>query len=115
MNCFRYLNDTEDIAGTLCLVQVFSCVFTICDAMLLVALVRTLHSVRYRRAAIFVRFHLQTDWYAAVCFLIVVFGEITIYFLVGNLIELKVVFPTSWFMAQLIIASDFRLMSSTTQ
>ncbi|KXJ72047.1 hypothetical protein RP20_CCG019062 [Aedes albopictus] len=32
----------------------------------------------------------KTDWYAAVCFLIVVFGEITIYFLVGNLIELKV-------------------------
>lgn len=35
-------------------------------------------------------FSFQTDWYAAYSFLLVVFGQITIYFLLGNLVEIKV-------------------------
>uniref|UniRef100_A0A182S5B7 Uncharacterized protein n=1 Tax=Anopheles funestus TaxID=62324 RepID=A0A182S5B7_ANOFN len=64
-----FLNIIEDIFGLQCLAQVVMGVFTICDCMLLVAL---------------------TDWYPTYCFLLVMFTELTIYFIIGHIIELKI-------------------------
>ncbi|XP_050078028.1 putative odorant receptor 83c [Anopheles maculipalpis] len=62
-------NNAEDVLGLQCLAQVTLGVFTLCDCMLLVAL---------------------TDWYPTYCFFLVMFTELSIYFLVGNIIELKI-------------------------
>ncbi|XP_053692349.1 uncharacterized protein LOC128740809 [Sabethes cyaneus] len=70
MKYHRITTDIENIFGLACLVQVFCCVFTICDSMIVLVL---------------------TDWYAAYCFLLVIFVELSLYFILGNLVELKVV------------------------
>ncbi|XP_055634960.1 odorant receptor 30a-like [Toxorhynchites rutilus septentrionalis] len=64
----KFLYSTEEIGSLQILVHVFSCIFTICDAMLLLAL---------------------TDWYASLCFLLVIFVDISIFFILGNVVELK--------------------------
>ncbi|XP_052892670.1 odorant receptor 30a-like [Anopheles moucheti] len=64
-----FLNTVEDIFGIQCLAQVVMGVFAICVCMLLVVL---------------------TDWYPTYCFLLVMFSELTAYFVVGHIIELKI-------------------------
>uniref|UniRef100_A0A182Y0K8 Uncharacterized protein n=1 Tax=Anopheles stephensi TaxID=30069 RepID=A0A182Y0K8_ANOST len=63
------LSIAEDILGLQCLAQVMLGVFTICDCMLLVTL---------------------TDWYPTYCFFLVMFTELSIYFMVGNFVEHKI-------------------------
>ncbi|XP_035907276.1 putative odorant receptor 83c [Anopheles stephensi] len=63
------LNIIEDIFGLQCLAQVAMGVFTICDCLLLVTL---------------------TDWYPTYCFFLVMFTELTVYFIVGHIVELKI-------------------------
>uniref|UniRef100_A0A182NZ74 Uncharacterized protein n=1 Tax=Anopheles dirus TaxID=7168 RepID=A0A182NZ74_9DIPT len=65
----EFLNNAEDYFGLMCLVQVVMGVFTICDGMVLVVL---------------------TDWYPPYCFMMVGFFELTIYFVIGHIAEVKI-------------------------
>ncbi|XP_055632833.1 odorant receptor 30a-like [Toxorhynchites rutilus septentrionalis] len=65
----EYLRNTEEIGRLMILIQLFGCIYTICDAMLLLTL---------------------TDWYASLCFLIVLFVDVSIFFILGNSVELKI-------------------------
>nr|QXO34305.1 olfactory receptor Or69 [Anopheles quadriannulatus] len=65
----RFLNTTEDIFGITCLAQVLMGIFTVCDGMLLVAL---------------------AFWFPTYCFLVVMFVELSIYFVIGHFVELKI-------------------------
>ncbi|XP_065095163.1 uncharacterized protein LOC135717140 [Ochlerotatus camptorhynchus] len=65
----KFFKDIEDMLALICLIQIFTGVFAICDNMVLMLL---------------------TDWYAAYLFLLVCFVQLTIYFLLGNALELKV-------------------------
>ncbi|XP_041775709.1 uncharacterized protein LOC121595649 [Anopheles merus] len=64
-----FLNTIEDIFGITCLAQVLMGIFTVCDGMLLVAL---------------------TFWFPTYCFLAVMFIELSIYFVIGHFVELKI-------------------------
>ncbi|XP_061509353.1 putative odorant receptor 83c [Anopheles gambiae] len=64
-----FLNTAEDIFGITCLAQVLMGIFTVCDGMLLVAL---------------------TFWFPTYCFLLVMFVELSIYFVIGHFVELKI-------------------------
>uniref|UniRef100_A0A182PYY0 Odorant receptor n=1 Tax=Anopheles epiroticus TaxID=199890 RepID=A0A182PYY0_9DIPT len=64
-----FLSLMEDIYGFFSLVQVVMGVITLCDGMLLVAL---------------------TDWYPSYCFLLAMFTQMSIYFVIGHFVELKI-------------------------
>ncbi|XP_029727658.1 uncharacterized protein LOC109418214 [Aedes albopictus] len=64
----EYFDDIENINGGMCLVLVFTGVFAICDNLVLCAV---------------------TDWYASYSFLLICFIQMTIYFSIGNAVELK--------------------------
>ncbi|EAT47678.2 AAEL001224-PA [Aedes aegypti] len=64
----EYFTDIETVNGGMCLILVFTGVFAICDNLVLCAL---------------------TDWYASYLFLLICFVQLTIYFAVGNAVELK--------------------------
>ncbi|XP_029727659.1 uncharacterized protein LOC109418136 [Aedes albopictus] len=64
----EYFSDIENINGGMSLILVFTGVFAICDNLVLCAL---------------------TDWYASYLFLMICFVQMTIYFTVGNAVELK--------------------------
>uniref|UniRef100_A0A182WR19 Uncharacterized protein n=1 Tax=Anopheles minimus TaxID=112268 RepID=A0A182WR19_9DIPT len=95
-----FLNIIEDIFGLQCLAQVAMSVFAICDCLLLVAL---------------------TDWYSAYCFLILIFNELTIYFIVGHIIELKIdemyhrVISMPWYKLQVKEQKEFCFLVSRQQ
>uniref|UniRef100_A0A182WR17 Uncharacterized protein n=1 Tax=Anopheles minimus TaxID=112268 RepID=A0A182WR17_9DIPT len=65
----RFFNTVEDLFAFVCLAQVGMSVFTICDCMLLIAL---------------------TDWFPTYGFLIVVFTALSLYFIIGHSVELKI-------------------------
>ncbi|KFB53784.1 AGAP009706-PA-like protein [Anopheles sinensis] len=65
----KFFNSVDDLFNIIILVHVGMGLFSICDGMLLVAL---------------------TDWYAAYFFLLVLFFQLTLYFLIGHYVELKV-------------------------
>ncbi|XP_053692348.1 putative odorant receptor 83c [Sabethes cyaneus] len=96
----EYINTVEHVYGFSCLMQVFCCVFTICDSMIVLVL---------------------TDWYAAYCFLLVIFFELSIYFILGNLVELKVdalyetVTSLSWYLLTLTQQKEFMYVMARQQ
>nr|XP_049464740.1 odorant receptor 30a-like isoform X1 [Anopheles coluzzii]XP_049464741.1 odorant receptor 30a-like isoform X2 [Anopheles coluzzii] len=96
----NFLNSIEDIFGLMCLAQVSMGVFTICDAMLLVAL---------------------TDWYPTYSFLLVMFIELSLYFLIGHLIEQKIdamynkIISMPWFKLPVKEQKEFRFLMSRQQ
>ncbi|XP_053692350.1 putative odorant receptor 83c [Sabethes cyaneus] len=96
----EFLNTIEAVFGLSCLVQVFSCIFTMCDSMVILVL---------------------TDWYAAYCFLLVVFFELSIYFILGNLVELKIeslyenVTSLSWYRLSLSQQKEFLFVMARQQ
>ncbi|XP_058815353.1 putative odorant receptor 83c [Topomyia yanbarensis] len=96
----EFYNTTEDIFSFICMVQVFTCVYTICDAMLLITL---------------------NDWYAAYCFLLVVFGNMAIYFILGNFVELKLdemydsITALSWNLLTLSQQKEYHYMLARSQ
>ncbi|XP_058122448.1 putative odorant receptor 83c [Anopheles ziemanni] len=65
----KFFNTVDDLFNVVTLVHVGMGLFSICDGMLLVAL---------------------TDWYAAYFFLLIIFFQLTLYFLIGHYVELKV-------------------------
>ncbi|XP_062705735.1 uncharacterized protein LOC109418121 isoform X2 [Aedes albopictus] len=64
----EFFDDIESVNGGMSLILVFTGVFAICDNLVLCAL---------------------TDWYASYLFLMVCFVQLTIYFTLGNAVELK--------------------------
>ncbi|XP_055542613.1 uncharacterized protein LOC129728219 [Wyeomyia smithii] len=96
----EYLNNVEDCFGLICLIQVFGCVFTICDSMVILVL---------------------TDWYAAYGFLLVIFVELSIYFHLGNMVELKVdelyssITSLSWNLLTLSQQNEFAFVMARQQ
>lgn len=67
----------------------FTGVFAICDNLVLCALV--CNNCFMVRIYSFFNVCFQTDWYASYLFLMICFVQMTIYFTVGNAVELKVI------------------------
>uniref|UniRef100_A0A182WR18 Uncharacterized protein n=1 Tax=Anopheles minimus TaxID=112268 RepID=A0A182WR18_9DIPT len=94
------LNTTEDIFGLQCLVQVVMGVLAICICMLLVML---------------------TDWYPTHYFLMFIFTELTVYFIVGHIIELKIdemygrIISMPWYKLQVKEQKEFCFLVSRQQ
>uniref|UniRef100_A0A182NZ75 Odorant receptor n=1 Tax=Anopheles dirus TaxID=7168 RepID=A0A182NZ75_9DIPT len=92
-NCL-FLNNAEECFGLMCLVHVAMGVFTICDSMLLVVL---------------------TDWYPPYCFMMVGFLELTIYFLIGHIAEVKIdemydtIISMPWYKLPVLHQKEFNL------
>uniref|UniRef100_A0A182WR16 Uncharacterized protein n=1 Tax=Anopheles minimus TaxID=112268 RepID=A0A182WR16_9DIPT len=94
------LSTTEDIFGLQCLAQVVMGVLAICVCMLLVML---------------------TDWYATYAFLLVMFTELTVYFIIGHVVDLKIdqmydrVISMPWYKLQVKEQKEFCFLVSRQQ
>uniref|UniRef100_A0A182NZI3 Uncharacterized protein n=1 Tax=Anopheles epiroticus TaxID=199890 RepID=A0A182NZI3_9DIPT len=96
----NFLNLIEDVFGFFCLVQVVMGVIALCDGMLLVAL---------------------TDWYPTYCFLLAMFTQMSIYFVIGHFVELKIddmynkVISMPWYKLPLKEQKEFTLLMCRQQ
>ncbi|XP_053676396.1 odorant receptor 67d-like [Anopheles nili] len=96
----RLINCLDDMFGLMCLVQVMMGIFSICDVMLLVAL---------------------TDWYPTYFFLLTLFSELSINFIIGHIVELKIdemyetITSTAWYRLPVVNQKEFRFMLSRQQ
>uniref|UniRef100_A0A182XPD2 Uncharacterized protein n=1 Tax=Anopheles quadriannulatus TaxID=34691 RepID=A0A182XPD2_ANOQN len=95
-----FLTTIEHIFGLICFTQVITATFSICDAMLLVLL---------------------TDWFPTYSYLYVMFVQLSGFFLVGHLVELKIdamyykIISMPWYKLPVKEQKEFRFLMSRQQ
>ncbi|EAA43497.1 AGAP009718-PA [Anopheles gambiae str. PEST] len=95
-----FFSTIENIFGLMCLAQVATATLSICDAMLLVLL---------------------TDWYPTYSYLYVMFVQLSGFFVIGHLVELKIdamynkIISMPWYKLPLKEQKEFRFLMSRQQ
>uniref|UniRef100_A0A182X4Z4 Uncharacterized protein n=1 Tax=Anopheles quadriannulatus TaxID=34691 RepID=A0A182X4Z4_ANOQN len=95
-----FFSTVENIFGLMCLAQVSTATLSICDAMLLVIL---------------------TDWYPTYSYLYVVFVQLSGFFVIGHLVELKIdalynkIISMPWYKLPVKEQKEFRFLMSRQQ